>query len=347
MAAARAIPDTMMQADMPEENQAFLPPETRTASGEMRRIGIELEFSGIDLESAADIVAGEFGGSREVVSAFEHRVTSSCLGDFNVELDYDYLKKFGREVDENDKESLLAHIPQELVAEIARRIVPIEIVSPPIAMDLIERFDAVIGRLRDAGARGTRQSPVYAFGLHLNPEMPSLDAETILAYLCGFLCLYEWLLKVSEVDWSRRVTPYINPFPTEYVRRAISRDYDPSLSELIDDYLASNADRNRALDMLPLFAHIDERRVRAVIDDPRIKPRPTLHYRLANCDIDRAGWGVLTAWRHWLEVERLAQDPERLAAISAAYLEHLDGFASRAFGDWPARCRKWLTIDDR
>jgi hypothetical protein len=213
-------------------------------------------------------------------------------------------------------------------------------------MGQLEHLDTLTAKLREAGALGTHRSPVYAFGLHLNPEMPALHAETISAYLRAFLCLYDWLLKVSEVDWSRRVTPYINPFPIEYVRRLVAPDYTPSLTELMDHYLVWNADRNRALDMLPLFAHLDEDRVRAAIDDPRIKPRPTLHYRLANCDIDRPDWGIHTAWRHWLEVERLASDGERLTEIAAAYHEHLGNIGSRAFGDWATSCEQWLTCRD-
>ncbi len=332
---------------MTRTDDSHLPPKPHTQAGAVRRLGVELEFSGMSLESASEIVAAEFGGAVDVISAFEHRVRDTSLGDFNVEIDFEYLKSLGREDNAVDRESLLDHIPQHILAEIARHVVPIEVVSPPMPMDEIMHFDAVIEKLRDAGARGTRQSPVYAFGLHLNPEMPALDAPTIAAYLRAFLCLYEWLLKVSEVDWTRRITPYINPFPGEYVRRAVAPDYAPSMTALMDDYLASNADRNRALDMLPLFAHLDEERVRAVIDDPRIKPRPTLHYRLANCDIDRPGWSVLSAWRHWLEVERLAHDEERLTTVAAAYHEHLSEFTSRAFGDWVTHCEQWLTTNDR
>lgn len=322
--------------------EALLPPRTHVEGGDVRRLGVELEFSGMSVETASDVVAAELEGSIEVISPFEHRVYETRFGDFNVELDYAVLKKLGRESGGVAGDL----IPQELVAEIARHIVPVEVVSPPVAMDRLEHLDAVVRGLRDAGALGTRQSPVYAFGLHLNPEMPALDAETITAYLRSFLCLYEWLVRVSDVDWSRRVTPYINPFPTDYVRRVVALDYAPDLEELMDDYLAWNADRNRALDMLPLFAHIDESRVRAAIDDPRIKPRPALHYRLANCDIDRPDWQIFTAWRHWLEVERLAFDSERLETVASAYCEHLGGFASRTFGDWPARCEKWLTSTD-
>jgi len=324
-----------------------LPPESRTSEDAMRRLGVELEFSGMDIETAAGVVENELGGSIEVISAFEQRVDGSRLGDFNVELDYEYLKTIGRGEGPVDRESLVHHIPPEFVAAIARHVVPVEVVSPPIPMDEIGQLEVVIGKLRDAGARGTRHSPIYAFGLHLNPEMPALDAETIGAYLRAFLCLYDWLVRESEVDWTRRVTPYINSFPKEYVQKVAAPDYSPSLPELMDDYLESNADRNRALDMLPLFAHLDEGRVRAAIDDPRIKARPTLHYRLPNCDIDRSGWGLNTAWRHWLEVERLAHDRERLATVTAAYQEYLGDFTSRTFGDWATRSEQWLKCAGR
>lgn len=331
---------------MTHSDKSLLPPETRNADGTMRRLGVELEFSGMDMKTASTIVQGELGGSVEAISDYEHRVRDTDLGDFNVELDFAYLKTVGREKGATDDEGSLENLPEWFVAEVARHVVPIEVVSPPIEMDRIERLDAIVGKLREAGARGTRYSPVYAFGLHLNPEMPALDAETICAYLRAFLCLYEWLLQVSEVDWSRRVTPYINPFPTEYVRQVLKADYAPSLSELIDDYLDSNADRNRALDMLPLFAHLDEERVRQIIDDPRIKPRPTLHYRLPNCDVDRQSWGIHIAWRHWLQVEHLACDRNKLVSIAEAYHEHLERITDRAFGDWAERCRQWLSGSD-
>lgn len=328
-------------------NQLPTPPECRTTSGAMRRLGVELEFSGLDIASASAIVEDAFGGSIEEISAFEHRVGNTRLGDFNVELDFEYLKTIGREEEPVDRDSLLDHVPQRFVTAIARRIVPVEVVSPPIDMDKIGPLEPMIGELRDAGAEGTRHSPIYAFGLHLNPEMPALDAETIGNYLQAFLCLYEWLLKVSEVDWTRRVTPYINPFPTEYLKKVVTLDYAPSLTELMDDYLELNADRNRALDMLPLFAHLDEDRVRASIDDSRIKPRPALHYRLPNCDIDLPHWGIHAAWGHWLEVERLAHDRGRLKKVIKAYQEHLGDLKSRAFGDWATSCEQWLSSDNR
>jgi hypothetical protein len=79
----------------------------------------------------------------------------------------------------------------------------------------------------------------------------------------------------ADINLTRRITSYIDPFPIEYVRKVIAPAYRPDLGTLIDDYLEHNPTRNRALDLLPLFLHLDEERVRAITDDPLIKPRPT------------------------------------------------------------------------
>ena len=95
------------------------------------------------------------------------------------------------------------------------------------------------------------------------------------------------------------------------------------------------------LAMLPLFAHVDDTRVRAAIDDPLIKARPTLHYRLPNCEIDREHWGIHLAWRDWLEVEKLAADRARLDRWCAHYADRID--ADRADPtDWANETEAWL-----
>ena len=92
----------------------------------------------------------------------------------------------------------------------------------------------------------------------------------------------------------------------------------PSLEELIDDYLEFNPTRNRSLDMLPLFQYLDKERIDAVIDDERVKPRPTFHYRLPNCDIDDPGWNLDNSLDTWLQVEQLAFD-KKLSEIATEY----------------------------
>jgi len=95
--------------------------------------------------------------------------------------------------------------------------------------------------------------------------------------------------------------------------------------------------------MLPLFAYLDEPRVRRVADSPLIKPRPTFHYRLPDCEIHRPGWGLHLAWNDWVAVETLAADRERLEACCAAYHRFLSDPLERVFGDWLKELQsKWL-----
>ena len=176
----------------------------------------------------------------------------------------------------------------------------------------------------------------------MNPELPDSNAETLLAYLQAFVCLFPWLLKRSEVDWSRRIAPYIDKFGSDYVEHLIAADYAPDRETLIDDYLQFNPTRNRALDMLPAFANVDEKRVRDVVDSNLIKPRPALHYRLPNCLIDEDGWNLDTPWRHWLQVEHLAADDDTRRNMMAAFLDHLDDPIQKLLDDWTKRTETWL-----
>ena len=317
------------------------------SDGETRRIGVELEYSGLDIETSAKLVQKEFGGQVERISPYESKIRDTEFGDFQVELDFSLLKQIGRHSAEKAGDKPSDQIPERLLATVAEQLVPFEIVTPPLPMDRLHELEPLIDRLREMGALGTRHSAIYAFGLHLNPEIPDLKAEAVLAYLQAFACLYPWLVRVGEIDWSRRFTVYIQPFPAEYVRLIIDRDYAPGIDNLIDDYLQANPARNRALDMLPLFAHIDEKRVRAAVDDDRIKPRPALHYRLPNCEIDVRGWSLDKPWKHWLQVEHLAHDSKRLKKMCRGYGLYLDNPVRTMLKDWSKRCERWLIdLDD-
>lgn len=78
-----------------------------------------------------------------------------------------------------------------------------------------------------------------------------------------------------DVDTMRTILPFVEPFPEEYVALLLDPDYAPDLDRLIDDYITFNPTRNRELDMLTVFTHLDEERVRAQLDDPLIGGRPT------------------------------------------------------------------------
>lgn len=325
-----------------------LPPVPRTRSGELRRVGVELEMKGLDIATMSRLVAAHVDGTVEPVSRYEHRITGDDAGDWQVELDFAYLKQRGRE-DRDSGDGVLGQLDdaaEELLAAGSEALVPMEVVSPPLPMDRLAGLERLIAALRDAGARGTRDGLTFAFGTHLNPEMPDTDAATVTAYLKAFLCLFDWLRAEARVDLLRRLSVYIDPFPTDYVRRVIDPAYQPDAAQLIDDYLRDNPTRNRALDMLPLFASMDEDRVRRTVDDPRIKARPALHYRLPNCEIDEPGWGVRHTWCDWLQVEHLANDPARLDELCRRYLEFLDRPLGRLVDDWAELVKPWLKDPD-
>lgn len=327
------------------KNAYCLPPAVENAQGEVRKVGIELEFAGLRIERISSILQEIVGGQIRLISPYEHKLVDTPYGDFNVELDYNFLLALGRKEKQlqfPDTLSDLKDFSEDIVSAVAKLFVPFEIVSPPLPITELSWLDELCSGLRGAGALGTRTSMLYGFGLHLNPELPALDAETVLRYFQAFLVSYAWLKGEDETDLTRQITPHIQPFGKEYVRRVLQPGYQPDLATLINDYLQSNPTRNRAMDMLPLFAFLDEERVRGKVHDELVKARPTFHYRLPNCEIDAAHWTIAEPWNDWIQVERLACDAARLAEISEAYLAYLKNPVAGLFGPWAERSEHWL-----
>ncbi|WPL19859.1 Putative amidoligase enzyme [Thiorhodovibrio winogradskyi] len=339
-------------AQQQPSTQLAIPPRMRTAEGEPRLVGIEIEFGGLTLEQTAILLVDQLKATLSNGSDYEATISGDPAGDWRVELDFELLKDFGRRnQDEADTEpslqSLINNGIEQLLKLMAEPLVPVEIVSPPLPFARLPEVQSLITALREAGALGTGENPVFAFGLQLNPQPPALDARTLLSHFKAYLCLADWLRQRANVDLTRRLTLFAEPFPKAYVRQVIAPDYWPDQSAFIDDYLSANPTRNRELDLLPLFAHLDPERVKRRVADSRVKARPTFHYRLPNSEIDQPDWGLHTAWNDWVEVERLAEDPERLSAIRGAYLERLSqllgGRLNPKLDDWAQETAQWLT----
>nr|WHW29807.1 putative amidoligase family protein [uncultured bacterium] len=334
------------------DSTSLLPPRTKTQDGNERRVGVEIELAGVGGLELAQCVADSFNGSVSHQNRYEYVVEGSSFGDFKLELDSDYLKRFERASVErkagSDDEWVveLENISSDLLTLAAEQFVPWEIVAPPIAISELGYFDQLLQQLRERGARGTRYAARFAFGVHLNPELPALDAATILKYLRAYFCLYDWIADREKIDVSRLVTPYIKHFKRDYIASVIDLDYTPDQDTLIDDYLQANPTRNRSLDLLPLFAHLDGDRVRKVVDDPRIKSRPTFHYRLPNCDIDNLNWDLRFPWGNWLQVERLAENQQQLAEACTAYQQDLTRLAGLIDNDWLQKSRQWVDLPE-
>ncbi len=316
----------MSQPDPNQPRFDPLPRET-TPAGDLRRVGLELEVASIPPQAMGEAVTAVLGGTIEHESAFLSRVRGTDLGDFNIELDASILRdrryqealaEVGIDIGHGNARDNI----EELMSRIAGLVVPRELVGPPIPWTEFARLDEIRLRLHEAGAKGTHSSPFYAFGLQLNIEAASLDAGYLLAMLRAFLLKYDWLLERSDVDLARRISPYVQSYPEDYVAHVLDPDYQPDLTTLIDDFLYYTPTRNRPLDMLPLFAHIDEERVMAApVEKELIKPRPAFHYRLPNCLIDEPDWNLSVPWNDWIVVERLAGDPAALKSQCASRLK--------------------------
>ena len=308
--------------------RAFQPlPNLENHEGRPRRVGVELEMAGLKAADLAAAVTATVGGCFEPESAFSGTVHDTELGDFRIELDasvlterrhLELLDRLGFSLDEGEMRDNF----EAALSKLAGLVVPHELVCPPVVLDALPQIDRIRARLHQAGARGTGASPLYAFGLQFNIEIDCRDPAALLAMLRAFLLRFDDIVAREQVDFSRKLTPYVQPFPEDYVAYLLDPDYAPDLERLMDDYLVYTPTRNRPLDLLPLFAWLDEARVMAApIESELVKSRPTWHYRLPNCRIDDPDWSLHAAWDEWAEVERLAGDPERLRRQAAQRLE--------------------------
>ncbi|MFZ1415086.1 MAG: amidoligase family protein [Defluviicoccus sp.] len=298
------------------------PPVNWTDAGRERRIGVEIEFCGLSVPQAAQLIAGLFGGSIETLEPHRAMVRCSRWGDFVIELDSAYAHPDTWR-SATDVPARLRAVVEQLATAVGRTVgdvaslwMPIEIVGPPVPLATLVELEQIIVALRDTGAEGTDQGWLFAFGTQLNIELPATNAATILGYLKAYVLLSPWLRQTVAPDRMRQLLPFIDPFPDDYIARVIDPTYAPALPELARDYLAANPTRNRELDLLPLLAHTGQ--TVPDLGGKAVKARPALHYRLPDTRLSDPAWGLIAEWNRWVEVERLAHDPAALARLAAA-----------------------------
>ena len=283
-----------------------LPGRLRNARGEIRRVGFEIEFGGLELEPAgralAEAVEGRLALTGELTAEVESR-----WGTFGLELDSSFFQRraYGAYL---DGLGALGRGLERALIRLGEVVIPFEIVTPPLPitdMDVVERVRETL--LRHA-AKGATSAPFRAFGLQLNPEVPDFRAATLVTYLKAYFHLEPHLREAMPIPFSRRLAPYIHQFPAAYVRLVCDRAYRPGLRRLMVDYLEMNPTRNRPLDLLPLFAELDRELVLSYpVERELVKPRPTFHYRLPSSQVHDPRWSIAREWERWLEVERLAE----------------------------------------
>lgn len=318
-----------------------MPPVQQGPSGQLRRVGYEIEYAGVDIETSAAIVNDIAGGTLKRTNPFHYDIVDTPHGDFSVEIDatllheqaYEkYLKQVGIDIDSLDLRAPL----EKLLRSVATIIVPHEIITPPLPLTRMHIIDEIRAALVTVEARGTRESVLYGFGVHINPELPADTAESLLAHLRAYCLAYDWICRQSQVDWSRRIGPYINRYPEQYVELIMQPDYEPTRAQLARDYVHHIPSRNHALDMLPALVYLESDTILQLTREPvLIKPRPTFHYRLPNCLIGDPDWRVAHEWYYWVLVEELAADSERLKSIMQDYWQHKASWLPTLFHSWP------------
>jgi len=312
------------------------PPLLETRDKRARRVGVELEFFDMKLQVAADLVAFCFGGKFEVVSEYEIHIKNTSLGTFKVEYDSNYLKQgaVAKECSDSVSEQKPHHKNSKFIERLLRNISALEVITPPIEIQDLDEVDRLFRLFQQNGAKGTYLQPFRALGLHFNPEVVSQRVEDILPVMKAFFCLYDHLIVKEKVNLTRKIYPYIQPFPVDYMKLVVNPRYNPPLDIVISDYLEFNPTRNRPLDMLPLFSWLMPELVEAYTDNELISARPTFHYRLPNSEVDDVEWSLKQSWTNWLQVERLAYHSDKLDCLCRLYLDHLDKLSQLNSSVW-------------
>tara|TARA_R110002033_G_scaffold107863_2_gene154260 strand:- start:14586 stop:15602 length:1017 start_codon:yes stop_codon:yes gene_type:complete len=323
----------------------YLPELFFNNKDEPRHVGIEIEYSNLSLEKSAKLISEIFGGNLEKITKYELKLKDTKYGDFKFELDAQLLQKMQTDNLFDKLSNIIgsvSHSIDDIVDKTSKRFVPFEIATPPIPIKDLKEADKLVESLRLNGALGTTHSLYYAFGVHFNIEPPSQNIEDVLRLFKSFLIIQKWIELQSEVDIARKVSPYINDFPKEYIKKIIDLDYKPTKEEFLQDYIKYNPTRNRILDMLPQLAFWDEKEVRKHLPKEKINPRPTYHYRLPNSKVNLFRWNLSQEFQLWIIVEILANNEKVFNKMSKEFLIQLD---SPLFNknEWIEQCHGYIT----
>lgn len=321
----------------------IIPHVNKNQSGKERRAGFEFEVGNVSIEQVANVLHQEFGGSIEKTSAYEFHIKGLPIGDLKIERDAhlltslkyrDWLKELGVDFSPgSDAEKI-----EQEVDKLSRWLIPCEIVTSPVPFSKFDQLQKLVQVLNDVGAEGTQESLRYAFGLHINPDVPKMEVGVLLPFVQAFLLMTDWIIDLSDTDYTRRFfTTYIAPFPGDYAKLVLDKQYRPSTTQFMDDYLKFNPTRNRPLDMLPIFHEIDkERMMQALPEDQQelIKGRPAFHYRLPDCRVGEASWCVATEWNRWAIIEQIAESTDLRETLISLWQKEQKSFAISHKSNW-------------
>lgn len=304
-------------------------PRPETAAGKPRRIGVEIEFSGLTEAQVARILVKQLAAAPARKSA---AIGWSKAAAWGISRSISTASRWnGSTMTVSAGRSAIWRAPWcRSRSSRTRWEVP-----------QIAEFDRAIQALREAGAEGTGTGVLSAFGVHFNPEVVSTDYADVMPVITAHALLEDYIKRVAGTDFSRRVMTWVAPYPRALVDRLAAEKPPATMDALIDTYLELAPSRNHSLDMLCLFAHLDEKKVAKAVDMELVSPRPTYHWRLPDCRIDEKGWTLATEWNRWVLVETVAGDADLLQRLCAAWRDHRDALTSIRL-DWSYRVERML-----
>ncbi len=286
-------------------------PASETVDGAERHIGVEVEFADLNEEQAAKILAEVLGGSAECVKDSDWKVVGSSLGDIQVYLDTVY-----RTADKS--------VLRDLGLKLGREVIPVEMVTAPLTLTQLTELSGALDALKGAGAKGSGDGWYYGFGVHLNVEIIDDSPAAVLKPLLAFALIEDWMRAARPIEATRTVLPWTDPYPTALVEELILLGTDPSARALVETYTRHCPDRNRGLDMLPIFKALWPDILTGAIGADKvdgISGRPTYHFRLPDSRIDEDSWSLETEWNRWLLVEQVADNDALLTDLADAWLQ--------------------------
>ncbi|MRI58466.1 MAG: hypothetical protein C6H99_03055 [Epsilonproteobacteria bacterium] len=313
-----------------------LPPKLHNPQGEIRKAGFEIEYAGLRPKETASIIIKLFGGEMVELDEYETIVQNTKYGTFKIYLDSVYLRKDSEKYIFKEVDAF-----KEVIYTLSELVVPYEVVTPPIPFTELQVVEDLRLELKKAGAVGTSASVLYAFGMHINIETYSFEIQEIVDILRSFVLLQDYIIETIDVDLTRKLSWFIDPFDKEFIELILDKSYRPTKEEFIEDYITYNPTRNRALDLLPLLSYI-EPSVKERLPDQKISPRPAFHYRLPNSKIDEDDWSVAFEFNQWSLVEKIAVDKSKLEDLIDEYWEFQETPFWFIKELWVERVKHWL-----
>ncbi|WP_339108682.1 amidoligase family protein [Thioclava sp. GXIMD4216] len=312
--------------------ERFAPLPNRTGpDGTPRRIGVEVEFAGLDEAETARLAATFLGGTAQRAEGDDWKVRGTRIGDLDIYLDIALRKSLSGPL-------------RDLGMRLGREVLPVEIVTQPLTLEQLADLSTFLTTLRERGALGSEASAFYGFGVHFNPSIAGPDH--VVRPLLAYALLEPWMRRALPIEMTRQALPFTDRYPEKLVRHLVELGPEASLPDVIRAYREATLSRNHGLDMLPVFVKLHPEIIAA--SDGKggtVNPRPAFHFRLPDCRISDPQWSLDYEWRRWWLVEQVASKEAVLRQLCRDWPAEHSGMNFLGLG-WPEHVGRILRDAD-